>query len=325
MQETRYWYLAASAVLVLFYGYVVLLIFSPSPSQNYRLYFLDRKLEYWPQRDGLNYAFGDTIDFTQIVDYVSNEGWGKPESWGTWASGKKATLYLRTRPFDSGRVALRATVRIDAPPGRHVQAVRVLMDGKPVDTWLFRPAPGAAADWTVKRSTIPAGAMNGGGLHRLSFLIEGGRPANASAKGKNRQLPRLGFRTLQLKLIPAAPPPQHPAGARDAQAIVTSSRPETFAPRASTRAQWVNAGLGDYVHRTAAKSRSTSSRSAGVRAHSTARAFCTTCSGRVAPAITLATAGRAASQLKASSSRLWSRALQNASRRSITAQFSSVR
>ena len=40
--------------------------------------------------------------------------------------------------------------------------------------------------------------------------------------------------------------------------------------------------------------------------------FCSTCSTRVAPAMTLATCGREASHEKASSSRLWPRACANA-------------
>ena len=41
-----------------------------------------------------------------------------------------------------------------------------------------------------------------------------------------------------------------------------------------------------------------------VKAQPAARTFCSTCSGLVAPAMTLATAGRCASQLKASSRRV---------------------
>src|SRR5579884_826906 len=71
--------------------------------------------------------------------------------------------------------------------------------------------------------------------------------------------------------------------------------------------------------------RSTSAISSAESSQFTALTFASTCSGRVAPAITLATAGRAASQENASSSMLRPRAEQKSARRSILSQFASVR
>src|SRR5260370_25912281 len=74
-----------------------------------------------------------------------------------------------------------------------------------------------------------------------------------------------------------------------------------------------------------AVSRSISCISAGVKAHPAARTFCSTCSGLVAPAMTLATAGRRSSQLKASSSKVWQRSAAHPASRSTIAQFSPPR
>lgn len=190
MRRTRYGYRAASVFLVLFYCYVVWLIFSPSPSQNYRLYYLEHKLKYWPQRDGLNYTFGEIIDFRAIVDYMGTNSWGDPERWGTWTDGRKATLYLRTQPFSDGRLELCATVRGSASPRGQLQAVQIRINEKLVDTWFFESAPHRQPEWVVKRSIIPTAAMDQGGMQRLSFLIE----------GDNNESARLDVRALQLTL-----------------------------------------------------------------------------------------------------------------------------
>src|SRR6516225_7493362 len=72
-----------------------------------------------------------------------------------------------------------------------------------------------------------------------------------------------------------------------------------------------------------AVSRSISRMSSAVNAQPAARTLASTCSGRVAPAMTLATCGRRTSQLTASSSSEWPRSAANPSRRSTIAQLSS--
>lgn len=193
MWRTRYGYRVASVFLVLFYCYMVWLIFSPSPSQNYRLYYLEHKLKYWPQRDGLNYTFGEIIDFRAIVDYMSANGWGDPGRWGTWTDARKATLYLRTQPFSDGRLELCALVRAGVSPKHRLRAVQIRINEKLVDTWFFESAPHRQPAWVVKRSIIPIAMMDRGGLQRLSFMIEG--DGNRTA--------RLDVRALQLQHGPA--------------------------------------------------------------------------------------------------------------------------
>ncbi len=69
--------------------------------------------------------------------------------------------------------------------------------------------------------------------------------------------------------------------------------------------------------------RSTSASSSAPSCHWAAFALASICSGRVAPAMTLASAGLASSQEKASSSSVRPRASQNAFSFSTMAQFSS--
>jgi hypothetical protein len=110
--------LIGSGLLVAFYLYVLQLAANPHVSVEYKLYYIDQKLKYWPEKNGLSYQLGMPIHFNKKKEVVnlSRKGWSEPEQQGTWTIGHQATLYLL---LNSDTVSDRIILKLNARPILH--------------------------------------------------------------------------------------------------------------------------------------------------------------------------------------------------------------
>ena len=198
-------------------------------------------------------------------------------------------------------------------------AARGIADGDPADVYndLGRdpctPRPSPTARAAPARVTVPFGrwrADDGGGANSLTSDAPR-RPRQRAdvLRQPRRDRPRRSVAPRD----PAAPPIWAGISPPTDLGGILASRWDDPARR--------RGGVG--VSSTA-KAASTAARSSSVSVHSTAATLALICSGEVAPAITEAIAGRAASQAKASSSRLSPRSAATASRAATSRWFRSL-
>jgi hypothetical protein len=94
MNVPRVAFLFIPPVLCVFYLFVLFEAANPVVSDNYRLYYIERRLRDWNKGAGLSYDLGTTIEFSRAVPFLSRRGWSSPEAWGTWSEGSSSELFL---------------------------------------------------------------------------------------------------------------------------------------------------------------------------------------------------------------------------------------
>jgi len=96
------WFVAI--LLVTGYFYVLFHGLHPDVGWEYKLYYVDKKLEDWPKYGGLAYKLGTEEDFTSktgigVIDVKrKGKGWSGEEEKGTWTIGKESFLYYSAIP-----------------------------------------------------------------------------------------------------------------------------------------------------------------------------------------------------------------------------------
>ncbi len=101
-------------VLVTLYAIVAYLALHPNVPMEYRLYYLEDKLEDWPGYGGLNVQPGDTLYFSATrQNSVRHRGSGWEDSTGqrSCLGREPAMLYLRFRHGDAAPLMLQVTLQ----------------------------------------------------------------------------------------------------------------------------------------------------------------------------------------------------------------------
>ena len=75
-----------SMFFLVFYSYVTYIAFNPNVSNEYRLYYIEKKLLHWNNGEGLSYTLGTTLDFSKNIPYLSRHGWSHKEKSSTFQS-----------------------------------------------------------------------------------------------------------------------------------------------------------------------------------------------------------------------------------------------
>ena len=83
-----------SMFFLVFYCYVTYIAFNPNVSNEYRLYYIEKKLLHWNNGEGLSYTLGTTLDFSKNIPYLSRHGWSHKEKSSTWSNGEFSELYF---------------------------------------------------------------------------------------------------------------------------------------------------------------------------------------------------------------------------------------
>ncbi len=78
-----------------FETFVIYKIFTPNVSDEYKLYYIDKKLKYWTRGKSLDYKPGDLLDFKEISLYLSRNGWSNAENSFRWTDGSSSEIYIK--------------------------------------------------------------------------------------------------------------------------------------------------------------------------------------------------------------------------------------
>ncbi len=180
------------AVLVLggFYLAVLWLGRHPRVDELYRLYYVENRLMFWNQGEGIDYRPGERLTFDRKLPYVSRQGWSHPEDWGTWSAGPASELLLRLE----GEAGVREVVVEGEPflaPAEGIPrlTMSLTVNGHPAGSHtLVKPDP------TVLHFAVPAGAIDPDELLVLRFSYA----SAASGQDAEAGTPAFGFVALTL-------------------------------------------------------------------------------------------------------------------------------
>ena len=113
-----------AAPLLAFYGWVGWQALHPRVGIEYRLFYIDRALQHWPGRDGLEYRLGDRLLLAENPRHLGEE-WGSPRRVGWWHMRKPARVYVDLRETVAGDAYFEAEVVAAPEPTRGSAAVPV--------------------------------------------------------------------------------------------------------------------------------------------------------------------------------------------------------
>ena len=134
---------------------------------------------------------------------LRGEGWGDPESWGTWSVDARASLLPVTlrESEDSKDLILLADVLPFIPKTGQTQIVNVLANGIPVANWLFT----ADHSQRIEGAVIPRQLLKAQKAISVSFDIP--NAATPSSFGISNDVRKLGvgFKQIAIKEIQLAP------------------------------------------------------------------------------------------------------------------------
>jgi hypothetical protein len=151
--------------------------------------------------DRLRYLPGQTLEFTTggAGAAHANECWSLPDDFGMWTFGPRSTLkLLPAQPMDCRAQAVFTINDVSVTEPHPAQAVRVLLDGRPVARWTLGPERDAGQ----RRVLLPAGALTTGEPTTLVFEIA--EPHTPKQLGWSTWDTRpLGFRLARLAIAPA--------------------------------------------------------------------------------------------------------------------------
>jgi|SRR5271157_2752453 len=152
-------------------------------------------------RQRLSYNPGETLEFTARSTGAAhaNECWSLPDDLGMWTFGGRSTMTLDpAQPMESRAQAI-FTINDAAINGEHpAQAVRVLLDGRPVANWTLGPERDAGE----RRVLLPPGALSAREPATIAFEIAAPRTPVELGWSTWDTRP-LGFRLARLRIAPA--------------------------------------------------------------------------------------------------------------------------
>ncbi|MEW9586339.1 hypothetical protein [Paraburkholderia sp. DGU8] len=189
--------LTALALLVV-YAQSAWLIFHPSTSPEYTLYYRQGALRRWPGPNGLKYRPGAKLDFSTSLVYLSRQGWSEPEGWGgTWSDGPAASVFLKVEPRSAAALELTLQGHAFVNPQHPLQRVEVLANGTTLGTLRYDdPSP------TVRTLAIPGAVLQGAqqGILNLTLLFpDACAPAELGLSPDTR---KLGVGITSMRLTP---------------------------------------------------------------------------------------------------------------------------
>jgi len=103
-------------LLVTGYFYVLFHGLHPDVCWEYKLYYVDKKLEDWPKYGGLAYKLDTEEDFTLktgsgVIDAKrKGKGWSGEEEDGTWTIGGESFLYYTTLPISDELLQIKLNI-----------------------------------------------------------------------------------------------------------------------------------------------------------------------------------------------------------------------
>lgn len=104
-------------ILIVFYLVILWRGLHPTPSTEYRMYYLDQQLAFWPGENGLAIESGSTLSFGpdcgpgQGANHLSRGGWVSAGETGWQSRGAGSRLYFTAEPDVqyNGSVTLQGT------------------------------------------------------------------------------------------------------------------------------------------------------------------------------------------------------------------------
>jgi hypothetical protein len=119
---------------------------------------------------------------------MMSQGFAKPEPWGTWTDGPEAVLTLPVAP-DARELFLLANVNAFVDPKNPHRTVRLLVDGRELETWTF--SPGRIGGTRTVR--IPAEALAGRTTVPLTVRIDDPASPRQLGLSQDERVLGLGF------------------------------------------------------------------------------------------------------------------------------------
>jgi hypothetical protein len=172
------------AALCSFYFWVLYVALNPNVSENYRWYFIEKKLRHWPGKRTLEYQLGDIVDLTARQPYLSRLGWGHPEKWGAWSLGKSSELYFRIPPSTPISIlSIRGRPFLAPSKGVSRQVLKVYINGNHLASHEFLESRVVDVDIPIKAEVGPW----------LSVKFVYSDPRSLSQLGLGADTRRLGF------------------------------------------------------------------------------------------------------------------------------------
>jgi hypothetical protein len=144
---------------------------------------------------------GQVVDFSRSGKGRAyfDGGWSRPEDWGTWSTGPRASLAFRLAEGAAGGLRLRLIAYgIEPAPGRP-QPIRVSVDGHPVTAIEL-----GFASRLVELDVPESALTRTPGDHRIDFDI--GAPTRPADRGFSADSRRLGIALKSLMLVDRSPP-----------------------------------------------------------------------------------------------------------------------
>lgn len=132
---------AIAAPLLALYGWVGWQALHPRVSDEYRLFYIDRALQHWPGRDGLEYRLGDRLLLAESPRHLGEE-WGSPRRVGWWHTRKPARVYVDLGETVAGEALFEAEV-VAAPrplPSGAAMPIRLFVNGTLAASVEYAPA-----------------------------------------------------------------------------------------------------------------------------------------------------------------------------------------
>lgn len=168
-------YLLAAALMV-FYLFTLWQGLHPTTSSEYRAFYLEQKLLFWPGKDGLDVAPGQTLDFTTNeigpefgAGHLSRDEWRLADS-GWQATSDSASVFLTA----SNDVVLQARLQLRGEEGQELiltvgdsqDTVRTVLTGG-IDELTFTCAFSAGELLELTLETSPGNPIT---IQELTFL-----------------------------------------------------------------------------------------------------------------------------------------------------------
>jgi hypothetical protein len=183
---------AGVLALVLFYLQVAMWVMHPRVSSLYRLYYIEKSLREWNHGKVQRTPWVRRW-FRQALPYLSRQGWGFAEDWGTWSDGPVAQIHLSIPDLSlARRLSLEVNPFVAPHKGVVLQTVRVFAN----DAALGERSLQAAQ--TLEFDIPPAVARAGPGL--LSLRFEFPRAASPALLGLSPDTRRLGLGFVRLSV-----------------------------------------------------------------------------------------------------------------------------
>jgi len=124
MNRIKIIYIILIAIVAVFELYTFRKIFHPNVSDQYKLYYIDKKLYSWSHGQGIQYNIGSELDYASIERFLSRSGWYRAKNAPKWSKGEVSSIYFKTSNIEKYKGNILLNLKTFG-----MQSIRVTLNG----------------------------------------------------------------------------------------------------------------------------------------------------------------------------------------------------